>query len=169
MVPARGGRAGPRSCAPPAPCRLASARRSRRPHGRPLPPCAAAAAAAPAGGGAGAAKPGGAGGAGHGELRALATDAHALAPPEAPPAPPAFSPDDVLRTIRLLERRESDLRDEMKDLLTLMASSAQALQHTAPALPPQLARDHIQRLERCGGRIGQHGARGGAAHGSRVP
>jgi hypothetical protein len=112
-------------------------------------------AAAAAGGSGNGAKPSGAGAGagGHVEMRALAMAAEAAEAVDAEPAVAADAPphaavqlDAVLRTIKLLERREADLRDEMKDVLGLMASAAQALVGAAaPAVLPL----HLQRLERC--------------------
>jgi hypothetical protein len=108
-----------------------------------------AAAAAAGGSGNGGAGSGG----GHVEMRALAisAEAEAAAEPVAAPATdvsPAVQLDDVLRTIKLLERREADLRDETKDLIGLMKSAAQALMASATAAPSVLPL-HLQRLERC--------------------
>ncbi len=82
---------------------------------------------------------------------AMAAEAEAAAEPVAAPATdvsPAVQLDDVLRTIKLLERREADLRDETKDLIGLMKSAAQALMASATAAPSVLPL-HLQRLERC--------------------
>jgi hypothetical protein len=55
---------------------------------------------------------------------------------------------DVLRAIRLLEQRETELRDEMKNILGLMAASAEALQGGATSASSPLALA-AARLERC--------------------
>ena len=73
----------------------------------------------------------------------------APAPPHAAPAGPTHAMADVLRAIRLLEKRETELRDEMKNILGLMALSAETIQGstaTSSTSPLALA---AARLERC--------------------
>ena len=53
-----------------------------------------------------------------------------------------------MRAIRLLELREMELRDEMKNILELMAASAEALQQGATSSSSPLALA-AARLERC--------------------
>jgi len=66
----------------------------------------------------------------------------------APAAGPTHAMADVLRAIRLLEQRETELRDEMKNILGLMAASAEALQGGATSASSPLALA-AARLERC--------------------
>ena len=67
----------------------------------------------------------------------------------AEPAPAAGTQamGDVLRAIRLLEQRETELRDEMKNILGLMAASAEALQTgaTSSSSPLALAAARLER------------------------
>ena len=67
---------------------------------------------------------------------------------EPAPAAGAQAMGDVLRAIRLLEQRETELRDEMKNILGLMAASAEALQAGATSSSSPLALA-AARLERC--------------------
>jgi hypothetical protein len=78
------------------------------------------------------------------------TDAAAEPAPAAavPAAGPTHAMADVLRAIRLLEKRETELRDEMKNILGLMAASAEALQDGATSSLSPLALA-AARLERC--------------------
>jgi len=73
---------------------------------------------------------------------------------EAAPAAPSSSSGahdaamgTVLRAIRLLEQKETALRDEMKSLLSLMSASAEALQQGDTSEP--IALEMAARLERC--------------------